>query len=187
MLINSAGANMLHIVIGHQISIVTYLLGDLASVSATAATHYPTATLITRERKLTSKTIPVGAPDQIAFTGLFKSGAVSSISWRGGIKSTPGRRQYIWEIDGEEGSIRLEGDRISAALIHVHPPKLYLNGELVEVRATTGMADNLSTAWAEYAKGDKGDYATMEDAVKVHRTLDAIDRSAKEGKTIHLE
>jgi predicted dehydrogenase len=178
---------MLDIAIGHQLSIVTYLLGDFASVSATAATHYETAMLLDRERKPTGRTVPVTAADQVAFTGILKSGVVSSISWRGGLKSTPGRRQFIWEIDGEDGSIRLEGDALASAFIHVREQELYLNGERVEVQKISGAADNLASAWAEFAKGDKGNYATMDDAVRVHRLLDAISSSYKEGQTVHLK
>jgi len=178
---------VLEIAVGHQLGMVTYLLGDFASVSATAAIHYPTATIIDSEHKPTGKTVTASAPDQIAFTGMFKSGAVSSMSWRGGLKSTPGRKQFIWEIDGEEGSIRLESDSVGAAFMHIRDPDVYLNGELVEVQKAPGPADILAAAWMEYAKGDQGNYTTIEDAVRIHRVLDAINRSAKEGKTIQLE
>jgi len=180
---STKGAGMLEIAIGHQLSVVTYFLGDFASVSATAATHYPTAALMDNDRKPTGKTVTVDNPDQIAFSGLFKSGAVSSMSWRGGLKSTPGRKQFIWEIDGEEGSIRLESDN---AFMGVRDPEVYLNGELVEVQKASGPADILASAWREYAKGKEGNYTTMEDAVRIHRVIDAIKRSAKEGKTIQL-
>jgi predicted dehydrogenase len=175
---------VLEIAAGHQLSIVTYLLGEFASISATMATHYPTAALMDKDRKPTGKTVTVSNPDQIAFTGLFKSGAVSSMIWRGGLKSTPGRKNFIWEIDGEEGSIRLEGD---SAFMNVRDPKVFLNGELVEVQNAPAPADILASAWMEYAKGEKGNYTTMEDAVRLHRLIDAIKRSAKEGKTIQLE
>jgi len=181
------GAGMLEIAVGHQLGIVTYLLGDFASISATVATHYPTATLIDSERKPTDKTVPVTIPDQVAFTGIFKSGVVSSMIWRGAMKCTPGRKQLVWEIDGEEGSIRLEGDQVGSAFIHIHDPKVYLNGELVEIQNTTGPADNIAAAWGQFAKGEGGDYATMEDAVKIHRVVDAISRSAKEGRKIQVE
>jgi predicted dehydrogenase len=104
--------------------------------------------------------------------------------WRGGLKSTPGRKNFIWEIDGEEGSIRLEGD---SAFMNVRDPKVFLNGELVEVQNAPGLVDILASAWMEYAKGEKGNYTTMEDGVRLHRLIDAIKRSAKEGKTIQLE
>jgi predicted dehydrogenase len=178
---------VLDVAVGHQLSVVTYLLGDFASISATTATHYPTATLVDENFKPTGKTVPASSPDQIAFTGLFKSGAVSSMSWRGGLKSTPGRKQFIWEIDGEEGSIRLEGDSVGAAFMNIADPKVFLNGELVEVQNSLGPADILASAWMEYVKGDKGNYTTMDDGVRIHRVIDAIKRSAKEGKTIRLD
>jgi predicted dehydrogenase len=62
-----------------------------------------------------------------------------------------------------------------------------LNGELVEVQNAPGPADILASAWMEYAKGENGNYTTMGDAVRIHRLIDAIKRSAKEGKMIQLE
>ena len=73
---------MLRIAIGHQMDTFTHLLGDFATVSATTAIQYPVSTLLDSEGKPTDKTIAVKAPDHIAFTGILKSGAVSSIIWR---------------------------------------------------------------------------------------------------------
>jgi len=81
--------------VGRQFGIVIYLWGDFASVSATAATHSPTATLKDSERKPTSKTVAVTVFDQGAFTGILKSGVVSSIIWCGSMKSTPSRKQFV--------------------------------------------------------------------------------------------
>ena len=178
---------MLEIAIGHQLSVITSILGDFASISATTAIQYPTATLFDADRNPTSKTVPVTTPDHVAFTGIFKSGVFSSVTWRGGIKSTPGRKQLIWEIDGEEGSVRMEGDQLGAAFMNIFDPKLYLNGEIVEVKNTSDRVDNIAAGWAEFAKGEEGDYRTFEDGVKIHRVMDAILRSAKGGKMIRLE
>ena len=43
---------------------------------------------------------------------------------------------------------------------------------------------NVGRAWKEGASG--GNAATIDDALRVHRILDAIKRSAEEGKTIRL-
>jgi len=179
------GATMLHVAIGHQMDTFTHLLGDFATVSATTAIQYPISTLVDSEGKPTGKTIAVKAPDHVAFTGILKSGAISSIIWRGGLESTEGRKQLLWEIDGENGSIRLEGDSVGAAFINIRDPTLYVNGELVEVENTTSPVDNLAAAWAAFSGG--GQYATIEDAVRNHRLLDAIVKSAEEGRTIKLE
>lgn len=178
---------MLSIGMGHQLDTLTHLLGDFSSVSATTTLHYPVATLLDSENKATDKTTSATAPDQVAFTGLLKSGAISTVVWRGGIASTKGRRQFLWEIDGENGSIRIESDAAGAAFIHIRNPKLYLNGELVDVQQTSGPGDNIAAAWTEFAKGDEGIYATMDDAVRNHRLLDAITRSAKEGRVVKLD
>lgn len=181
------GVTMLSIAIGHQMDAFTYLLGDFSSVSATATTLYKTGALVDASGNITDKTVAVTGWDQVAFTGLLKSGGVSSVTWRSGLSSTKGRKQFIWEIDGEEGSIRLEDEAPGSAFIQIRDPKLYLDGELVKVQNATSPANILTTAWAEYAKGEKGTYATIEDAVKNHRLLDAIIRSVNEGKTIKLD
>lgn len=177
---------MLDIAMGHQLDIVTHILGDFASVSATSAIVYPTATIVDGTGTPVKENVQVTAPDHVVFTGLFKSGAVASVTWRGGYTSTPGRKQFLWEIDGEEGSIRIEEDSVSGAFIHIRDSKLYLNGELVPVESKGGFVGNIKAAWEEFAKGKEGSYATLADAVRNRRLLAAIDQSAKEGKCISL-
>jgi predicted dehydrogenase len=177
---------MLKIAIGHQLDALTYILGDFVSVSATATTHYQTATIIDSDSKPTGKTVPVTAPDHIAFTGLLKSGAICSIIWRGGLPSTKGRKQFIWEIDGEDGSIRLENDGQGGTFIGIRDPELYINGDLIGVDSTAGLIGNIAEGWSQFAKGGDGNYPTLEDALRNHRLLDAIERSETEGRTIVL-
>lgn len=179
-----AGATMLDIAMGHQLDVVTHLLGEFATVSATTALQYPTATVIGDDKTPTGQTVTATGPDHVAFTGMFKSGAISSIIWRGGIKSTPGRKQFIWQIDGEDGTIRMEGDGLGAAFLHIRNPDLYLNGDLVDVPQTSGPVDNLTSAWEAFAKGEA--YPTIDDAVKNHRLIDAITQSAQEGRVVKL-
>lgn len=178
---------MLSIAVGHQLDIVTYILGDFHTVSATATQIYPVATLVDKDGIPTGKTVNSTGSDHIAFTGLLKSGALSSIIWRSGYISTKGRRQLLWEIDGEKGSIRLESDITTGAFINIRDPALYVNGDLVDVQGAGGPAGNLTSAWVEFAKGTEGRYATIDDAVRNHRLLDAIERSAEEGRTITLD
>lgn len=178
---------MLDIAIGHQMDVFTHILGSFASVSSTSTIIYPTSTIVDGAGTAVEQNAQVTAPDHVAFTGLLKSGALASITYRGGYSSTPGRKQFLWEIDGEEGSIRLESDSIAGAFIQVRDPKVYLNGEVVTVDNEGGFVGNLKAAWEEFAKGDQGNYATLDDAVRNRRLLAAVDRSAKEGKRISLE
>jgi len=101
---------MLDIAVGHQLDTVTYLLGEFSSVCATTIISYPTATVLDDTGKPTGDTIISTSYDHIAFSGTLKSGAVASVTWRSGYPSTKGRKQFVWIIDGDDGSITLEND-----------------------------------------------------------------------------
>ncbi|KJA23794.1 hypothetical protein HYPSUDRAFT_137383 [Hypholoma sublateritium FD-334 SS-4] len=178
------GATALSISVGHQLDPFTFVLGDFSTINATGTIIYPTATIVGADGKPTGKTLPATNPDHYAISGLLKSGALASITWRTGYKNTPGRKHLLWEIDGEEGSIRVESD--DYVFMNVSNPTVYLNGEKVEIAGVeTGVLGILGAAWDAYADGDQP-YATIDDAVKNHRILDAVKRSLKEGKTIVL-
>ncbi|GLB39662.1 putative oxidoreductase family, NAD-binding Rossmann fold [Lyophyllum shimeji] len=180
----SNGATMLDVALGHQLDICTHLLGDFASISATTSIIYPTATIIDASGTPVESDVPVKAPDHVAFTGVLRSGAVASVMCRGGYKSTSGRKPFVWEISGEEGVIRMEGD---SAFANIVDPVLWVNDERVEVAGSEPYVGSLKAQWAEIAKGEEGRYATLEDAVRNRKLLQMIDRSAKEGRRINLE
>jgi predicted dehydrogenase len=176
---------MLSIAGGHQLDPLTFVLGDFATINATAATIYPTATVVDANGKPTGETIPATSPDHYTISGLLKSGALATIIWHTGYKNAPGRKQLRWAIEGEEGSIRLESD--ATVFMNVHNPTLYLNGERVDVAGTDSeVMGILGAAWEAYADGNEGQYATIDDAVKNQRILDAVEKSLAEGKTIVL-
>jgi predicted dehydrogenase len=101
---------MLHVGIGNQLDSLTYVLGEFSSVSATATIAYPTVTVIDGSGKPTGDIVSPTAADHVAFTGKLKSGAIASVTWRSGYSSTKGREQFVWIIDGDDGSISLEND-----------------------------------------------------------------------------
>ncbi|KAF8965735.1 NAD-binding Rossmann fold oxidoreductase [Flammula alnicola] len=179
------GVTSLSIIGGHQLDSFTFVLGDFSTVNATAATIYPTATIVDADGKPTGETLPATNPDHYSISGELKSGALATIVWRTGYPTTKGRRTLLWEIDGEEGSIRLESD--SSAFLNIQNATVFLNGEKVEVAGTeTELLGILGATWESYAKGEEGQYATIDDAVKNRRVLDAVERSLAEGKTIVL-
>ena len=167
---------------GHHLDLFTYALGDFTNITATAVNHYPVGQVFGADGKPTGKTIESSFPDQFTYSGTLKSGVLASGIWRTCYPSTPGRVNLVWVIDGEEGSIKVEGDSSS---LHIQDPRLYLNGELVDV-PKTGLVGYVSAAWEEFAKGDKGTHATIEDAVKLHKLVEAVKLSAKEGKRVDL-
>ncbi|CAA7262186.1 unnamed protein product [Cyclocybe aegerita] len=186
------GATMLSIIIGHFLNLFTQTLGDFASVSATSTLIYDTTTIVDKATKQpTGKTLVATEPDHISFSGVLKSKAFVNAMWRTGYKMTPGRRHFLWEIDGEEGTIRVESDLLMGAAIHVVDADLYINGEKVEYRepgAVGGAIDNVANSWKEFAKGELGRHPTIDDAVKNHRLLAAIRKSFEEdGKSVRFE
>jgi len=83
-------------------------------------------------------------------------------------------------------------DEPAGGFFHVRYPELYLNGEPVELERngktdpSGGMLGNVGAAWEEFAKGEEGSYPTIEDAVQLHRLLDAIQLSGETGRRIDL-
>jgi len=139
---------------GHQLSIVTYLLGRIRFYQCNDGHTLPNRSPHGQgPQNPQAKPSQPPTPTKLHSPGCLNQARFPVMIWRGGLKSTPGRKQFIWEVDGEEGSIRLEGD---SAFMNVREPKVFLNGELVEVQNAPGPADILAAAWMEYAKGGKG-------------------------------
>jgi len=187
------GATFLHIIIGHNISAITSVLGPLASIFSTTAQLFEETQIFDGDRP-TGETVKTQSPDQFAFSGVLRdSGAILNASWRSGISCTKetdkNRATLIWIIDGEDGHIRVESTHLSGGAIHVSPPlKVYLNGEEVSVFEGEDKLGNTGRAWQEFAKGpEKGFYPTFDDAVVNYKYVDAIARSAKEGRRVDVD
>jgi predicted dehydrogenase len=176
---------LLSIIGGHIISCFTRVLGEFSSVTATTATLVPLAELIDTTGKRTGRTEAHTGADQVAFSGILQSGIVASVHCRAGVSSKPGAGHFLWIINGDEGSIKLENDSPMGSFISMQVPQIYVDGELVAVGPDDGL-DNVGRVWAEFAKGDEGKYPRFEDAVKLHELLDAIEESARLGRTVKL-
>lgn len=182
---------MLTVQCGHTLEILTNVLGDFASLSATGVSHYPISAVIDGSTgKPTGETRPsTSGPDHFSVTGTLKSGVLANLTWRGGIKgTTPGRLVLLWEIDGEEGSIRLQSSELWGSFIPISNPELFVNGEKVEVEESKeGVVGMVSKNWAEFAKGDaEGRHATIDDAVRIKRLVEAIDESLETGTRVSM-
>ncbi|KAH7905735.1 hypothetical protein BJ138DRAFT_1164186 [Hygrophoropsis aurantiaca] len=252
----ASGGSTLDIIVAHHLDSFLSVLGqEFTSVSATTSIHYSTASLIDMSGRPTGTFVPATCPDQIVFTGMLSGGAVASVTFRGGYAGVQGgdgpekgkplsRRNSLWEIDGEEGCLRIESGTMWGSFLQMADPTLFLNGEEVQIRVQaprpkdapiaiakdaesgngtgheaikegareesgktvlnaedllvdSGDASlrNLVTQFAEFAKdrqgGSNGEdeerrYATLDDAVKLRRLLDAISTSAKAGRRVDL-
>ncbi|KAH7104849.1 NAD-binding Rossmann fold oxidoreductase [Auriculariales sp. MPI-PUGE-AT-0066] len=186
------GVTLLSILIGHDLSSITRIFGPLEAISATGGKSYPTTEVRDATGKPTGKTLPHSEPDHWGVNATFKNhpGAVLSARWRSISTSRPvdkHRPSLLVVIDGEDGVIRFEITP-PAALGYLHigqPTKVILNDEEVTIDATP-VVGNTSKAWEAFASGVEGSYATWDDAVVLHEHLAAIEKSAKEGKTVTL-
>lgn len=180
------GDSFLNIGFGHFLDTLIFVLGPFTSVSAVLANHHPTAEIVDLQGRPTGQTIQQTCKNQAAVAGKLQNGSVASLHWRAGIESDSGKggTPFLWIIDGSKGSIRLENTSADGFFPQLHDPKLFLNGEEIVVEGD-GMT-NTGRAWAEFARGADGNYPTLDDAVKTKVVLDAIERSAEEGRRIDL-
>jgi len=171
------GATMLHVMIGHLLDPFLRIFGDIDTVSTTQTIAFPNATVCDGAGNPTGKTLPVSTPDQLSFSGLTKSNMHFTFHYRAGVPLLEGRTNFLWLIDGTEGSIRLEGKGRAGSFVNIVDPTLFLDGQQIDVPADP--LGNIGRAWAEIARGAGGDYATVEDGVKVLRVVDAVMKSAE--------
>jgi len=172
------GATMLHIMLGHILDPFIRIFGDIDNdtVAASQTIAFPNAVVCDATGKATGTTIPVTSPDQLSVSGLTKENVLFTFHYRAGLPLADGRTNFLWLIDGSEGSIRLEGDGLMGSFLNMTDPTLFVNGHQVHVPVDP--LDNISRAWTEFARGGEADYATAEDAVKVLQVINAVQKSA---------
>lgn len=185
------GATMLTIAFGHAIDLVSMIVGELQDVVASTTVRRPLVPL-----SGTGRTVPMTAEDQIAVSGTLPGGAVLSAHHRGGTLSGPG---FSLLVDGTEGTLE-----VTAATGYPHLGPVTVRGS----RGRAGLSDltlpdgyddypqlagtpmhTLAHAYAAIRNDLTHGTATAPDfthAVKRHRLLDAIGRSAAEGRRVSL-
>ncbi len=188
---------MLTIPVGHLIVVLGHVLGDFSEVSASGAVRIPTASFVDLDGKPTGEIIPKTAHDQVALSGVLKGehdGVFVNVHCRAGMECTGdkvgGRHLFQWTIDGELGSIevrnRVEDGPLGCFI--ATEKRVFLNGEEVSVeREEIDKLGNTGKAWLEFAKGNDGKYTTLDEAVKVHRVLDAALTSIQDGRRVYLQ
>ena len=177
------GATLLSIPLGHTLAGVGEALGDFGDLSARMLNRRTTVHVTD-----TDQTLPTKSHDQILVQGTMASGAALSIHYRGGLSRGT---NFLWEINGTEGDIQVTGTSGHAQLAQL------------SIRGATGLATGL-TPLTPPAFADKnwpkdavaGNVARLYnlvaqdirsgtrtapnflDALALHKTLDAIERSA---------
>lgn len=168
------------------------MFGPFSRIRAAGTTLYPNVTVVDDTTgESTGQTLVNVYPDHVTINGILKdSGAWVTVILRLGHKSTPGRTQLLYDIDGEEGTLRVQDDRpMGMNMGALHPQHISLNGEeLAWDAAQDGEAYEdpvpfLRDNWLEFYKGKEngGNYVDIDEAVKVRQFLGAVQTSIEEG------
>ncbi|KAI0073735.1 NAD-binding Rossmann fold oxidoreductase, partial [Panus rudis PR-1116 ss-1] len=188
------GATAISIQTGHFLVGLTEVLGEFKEITATTAVQFPEADLVDANGQPTGEKIKNTSPEQISISGIVSGKPYSDLVFlnfhcRAALSPVKGREIFWWVIDGEEGSIVLvgrDGDRMGAHM-HLSDPQLFLNGEEVAVDLTEiDKLGNIGKQWYEFARGESGYYTTIDDAVTIHRALEAVLESSQKGKKVVL-
>lgn len=183
------GATMLGIAFGHAIDTASMVVGELQDVVATTAVRHPHVRLGRSDRL-----VPMTADDQIAISGRLPNGAILSAHQRGGTAAGPG---FSMVVDGTLGTLEV------TAPDHPHVVPVTVRGaRRGKPLATLTRPDDdpyrhlaqtpihsLVHAYAGIGRTLRGGPPTVPDfahAVRRHRLLDAITRSAETGRRITL-
>lgn len=181
----SKGATMLTIPFGHTLAGIQEVLGDIIDISGR---------LVTRREKVlvtdTNEIVTQTAADQIMANGIFENGAAFSAHYRGGLSKGT---NFLWEINGTKGDIQVRGNighgqfaelSIYAAKSEESELKLIeVPKELYEEKPKSVISRNVAGVYALIADDINNGTQTapsFEDAVKLHKLLDMIEKTSKD-------
>jgi predicted dehydrogenase len=184
------GATLLTIAFGHLVDAVSSVVGEPVELAATTAT-------LRREvpHVETGGTVRMTAEDQIAVSGTLASGAILSAHHRGGaaeagvsilIEGTEGRLELTAPDHPHVTPVTVRGARGRDPLAPLTPPE---GSDAFADRAGTPAHALLHTYAA--VRDDLRDGTTLAPdfahAVRRHRLLDAIQRSAATGRRVRVD
>ena len=190
-----SGANIVAIPTIHALDPICYLLGEFKSLNATTATAFPEIRFVQADG---SKGEPVKSniADFVSISGVLESGATASFVLAITTEATP--THFEWTISGEEGSLKFESQ---APFMAIGPHKLYQctphkqdgkgdedktpyavkdGVKWEEVEFEQGAFGGIGEVYSAFADGNK-DLVDFDEAVKRHKMVEAIFRSAKNG------
>ena len=180
----SKGATLLSIPLGHTLAGFVDVLGDIDSLSARML-NLRKSVLVTDA----DETVPKTTEDQIMVHRALKNGAAFSVHYRGGLSRGT---NFLWEINGTEGDIQ-----VTAPVGHPQLVPLSIHGARGDEKALkplhpsadgiagwpeNPMVRNIAHVYELIAKDIQSGTRTapsFHDAVKLHETLERIERSAE--------
>ena len=186
------GATILPIPLAHTLAAVQDALGTVTEVSALVDTRVKSVRNLDAGGELT-----MTAPDQILVTGRFADGAPLTVHYQGG--SANGINGLVWDIHGTEGDLRITAPLGHAQMVQlslfgaksgagtlasIAVPDAYLEG-LAPEPIPGNVARNYARIAADIRTGSKS-ASSFDDAIVVHRLLDAIETASATGTRVTL-
>ncbi|KAF5345628.1 hypothetical protein D9758_015162 [Tetrapyrgos nigripes] len=181
---DSNGAGLIDIGGGHALEMLQHVLGPITSLTATTLNQLPKAILLDpKDFTPTKDRVPQTIPTQAIVSGLLQNDAAFNFHIQSGIAKNG--VAFLWLIDGKEGNICVEdpSNMVSTSF----DPDVYLNGEKIELEKDGDALGTVRRVWDAFADGQVGEYATLEDALRNRRVVDAIKESGATGKRIILQ
>ena len=177
-----SGANLVTIPTIHSLDPLCYLLGEFKSFNVTTAITFPEIGIIQADgsRESAKRT----QADCVSVQGVLEGGAVASFVSVSTTEATPGH--FEWIISGEKGSLKFEGPGQFIAIV---PHKLYQSApgkeggtweEVAYEKGQSGAIGGIGPVYEAFAEGNK-DLVDFDEAVKRHKMVDALFRSATNG------
>ena len=186
------GAHLMTIVGGHTLDYLAYCFGSLAEVSAK---------MITRVKQLrmtdTGEMVDAEVADNVLINGVLTSGAILSYQLSSVPYHAEGWRMAVYGSNGtiiattqglpQITPIKLVGAQGNEPLVELPVPERL---RVVPTSVPFGPPQNVGQAYirmAEAIQEGKPFAPGFDDALVVHRLLDAIQRSSDEGRTVKLD
>lgn len=177
------GATLLSVPLGHTLAGMREVLGGFGDISARMINRRKT-TYVTD----TGETIPTTSHDQVLVHGTLESGVAVSIHYRGGLSRGT---NFLWEINGTEGDIQVTGATGHGQIVQLSIRGARGNASKLGPLAPpasayegwpdNSVARNVARLYALVAKDIRSgtrSAPSFRDAVALHETIDAIERSA---------
>ncbi len=185
------GAHLMTIVGGHTLDYIAYCFGSLAEVSAKVATRVKQLRMTE-----TGEMVDAEAADNVLINGVLTNGALLSYQLSAVPFHADGWRMAVYGSKGtiiattaglpQITPIKLVGAQGSEPLMELKVPK---HLRFVPPTVPFGPPQNVAQAYvrmAEAIQAGKPFAPSFEDALEVHRLLEAIQKSSDEGRVVKL-
>ncbi|MFC3980537.1 Gfo/Idh/MocA family protein [Streptosporangium jomthongense] len=181
----SAGTNVLTIMAGHFLAALERVAGPLTEVSARLPRLHDRVLVTGTER-----IVPNATPGHVLLHGLLASGATASVVVHGGNAST--QDAFLLKLVGSEGTLTATPAQ-PGTFIHWGDWNIRIGDDVLAVPDTcrtvpdsvrSGPPANIAALYQEVARAlaeARQPYPGFETALRHHRLLAAVERSAAEG------